>query len=1002
MRSKYCSVSKWSSVYWAIGVFLVLAGSVSGQIIPATNAPTHVWAQAGVPGGIPNRTTIYTTLSPGITASQLQTAINNCPSNQVVYLNAGTYNIGAINLGYPTKGYWTLRGAGMGQTILNLGSGSASWTMGIYPPWTGTWANTQDIVGGLQQGSSNVTVSSASSYVVGDHCVIDMVNADWIVGAGAGGSGSSTVNGDSAGKGRDGNRVQLHTVQITGKSGNQLAFWPPLPFELVPARSPQISRSSNGRLGPVMAGIEDLTMNCSGSGASGIQINSAHGFWMKNVEFRNWGTFGIWPRWTSCFEMRGCYVHTPIAFDWGKGYGLQLDPASGCLIVDNTFYRCQEELLLQGGCAGNVLAYNFVAFSYNGYIGPQWQLQEMAINHTPFPCYNLFEGNYTGKIQADYYYGPSGWGVILRNRVSGNGPWTTENRFAIGLDARQRYYSVVGNQLGERTAPTSVYLAKPNVTLTYADPGTITWGYDPGSANFGYDSPYIYRLGYPYSGNNGGGSGLAVHDSVVKTGTLRHGNWDAANNNVMWDGNIADRNVPNSLFLSSKPSWFGNLPWPPYGPTAPISGATGTTNDMARIPAGYRLLYNANPPSSGNQPPVATVGAIPLTGAAPLTVNFSSAGSFDPEGTALSYSWTFGDGGTSTAANPSRIYTNAGVYTARLIVSDGVNATSSPDLTIIATGPPTNRPPVAVAVATPSSGPAPLTVAFSSAGSLDPDGTPLSYSWVFGNGVTSSAANPSYTYTSNGTYVARLTVSDGTNSTQSAPITISVVAAGSGLVGAYGFEEGTGGSVTDVSGYNNTGTINGATWTTQGRYGQALNFNGIDGLVVINSSASLNLSSAMTLEAWVYPTASQSGWSSVLHRQPDTYYLHASSPAGAMMPAGGGIYSGVEFYCAAPSPIPLNAWTHLAATFDGSLIRFYVNGVQVSTQAASGTIQTGTNPLRVGGNTYNQFFQGRIDEVRIYNRALSAGEISTDMNTPVSSASLNPAPPTNLRVLSSN
>ena len=63
---------------------------------------------------------------------------------------------------------------------------------------------------------------------------------------------------------------------------------------------------------------------------------------------------------------------------------------------------------------------------------------------------------------------------------------------------------------------------------------------------------------------------------------------------------------------------------------------------------------------SGDQPPTVTATANPQTGPAPLTVNFSSAGSADPEGQALTYSWTFGDGQTSTQANPVHTYSQAG------------------------------------------------------------------------------------------------------------------------------------------------------------------------------------------------------------------------------------------------------------------------------------------------------------------------------------------------------
>ncbi|HZM27048.1 MAG TPA: LamG domain-containing protein, partial [Gemmatimonadales bacterium] len=84
--------------------------------------------------------------------------------------------------------------------------------------------------------------------------------------------------------------------------------------------------------------------------------------------------------------------------------------------------------------------------------------------------------------------------------------------------------------------------------------------------------------------------------------------------------------------------------------------------------------------------------------------------------------------------------------------------------------------------------------------------------------------------------------------------------------------------------------------------------------------------------------------------------------------------------------VPLNAWTHLAATHDGTTLRLYVNGVQVGSRAVAGALLTSTGALRIGGNSiWGEFFQGRIDEVRVYNRALSPSEILTDMNTRVGS-----------------
>ena len=74
----------------------------------------------------------------------------------------------------------------------------------------------------------------------------------------------------------------------------------------------------------------------------------------------------------------------------------------------------------------------------------------------------------------------------------------------------------------------------------------------------------------------------------------------------------------------------------------------------------------------------------------------------------------------------------------------------------------------------------------------------------------------------------------------------------------------------------------------------------------------------------------------------------------------------------------------MAGTYDGSTLRLFVNGGQVASTAMSGAIAPSTGPLRIGGNSlWGEYFQGRIDEVRIYNRALTTAEIQADMNTPV-------------------
>jgi serine protease len=155
---------------------------------------------------------------------------------------------------------------------------------------------------------------------------------------------------------------------------------------------------------------------------------------------------------------------------------------------------------------------------------------------------------------------------------------------------------------------------------------------------------------------------------------------------------------------------------------------------------------------SGANPPVAAFSGTPTSGYAPLTVVFTDASTNNP----TSWSWTFGDGGTSTAQNPSHTYTAAGTYTVTLTATNAYGSDSETKTNYITvTNPPTD-PPVADFSGTPTSGSAPLTVVFTDASTNNP----TSWSWTFGDGGTSTAQNPSHTYTAAGTYTVSLTATN--------------------------------------------------------------------------------------------------------------------------------------------------------------------------------------------------------------------------------------------------
>jgi hypothetical protein len=222
-------------------------------------------------------------------------------------------------------------------------------------------------------------------------------------------------------------------------------------------------------------------------------------------------------------------------------------------------------------------------------------------------------------------------------------------------------------------------------------------------------------------------------------------------------------------------------------------------------------------------------------------------------------------------------------------------------------------------------------------------------------------------------------------------------------VAAYGFEETSGATVMDSAASPVNGTISGATRVAGGRFGRALSFDGANDLVRITDAAKLDLTTGMTLEAWVKP-ALNGGWRTVLLKERPgdlAYALYGTAPgapsAQLTTPAGGD-YRTAD----AATALPLNSWSHLAATYDGALLRLFVNGVQVATHGYAGSLPTSASDLFIGGNSvWTEFFEGLIDEVRIYDRALTAGEIQADMAAPVVPGSQPPPteiPPTPDRV----
>ena len=218
-----------------------------------------------------------------------------------------------------------------------------------------------------------------------------------------------------------------------------------------------------------------------------------------------------------------------------------------------------------------------------------------------------------------------------------------------------------------------------------------------------------------------------------------------------------------------------------------------------------------------------------------------------------------------------------------------------------------------------------------------------------------------------------------------------------GAIAVYAMNEGSGSTIGDASGNNITGTIQGATWTTSGKYSSALTFNGTSSAVDLGNPSALQMTGSMTLEAWVKTSATKSTDGQIISKDTgaDGWQLKTTSDTGANS-FGLAISTGsghIQRYSkTAPA---VNTWYHVAGVYNASTkaLDIYVNGV-LDDGTLRGTIpatqHNSTTTAKLGTRTGGYFFQGTMDELRVYNRALTQAEIQSDMNTPIGAGS--PAP----------
>ena len=450
-------------IFPLIATFLFFSAFANGQSWTGIIDPSRAIAwQPGIPGGVPNRTTVCTTLNPGATAGQINSAIASCPNGQVVFLNAGTYNLSS-GIDFAGHSGVTLRGAGPTSTLLVFSAGSGcggpiadvciegsfNWNGG--PQHTASWTS------GYAQGATQITLSSTAGLSVGQLLILDQDNdgsdtgqvfvCDTTACSSEGGSpgrncnNGNTVSGCVSGENVDRNQQEYKVV--TGITGNTVTISPGL--YMPNWRSAQNPGAFWATAAISGSGLENLTVNHSNSNdVSGTVFFNAYQCWMKNVRSIRGNRNHVWFQYSAQSVVRDSYFYGTLNAQ-NLSYGVE-PWQSGDLLVENNIFQSVTTPILVGNTSGSVFAYNYDINNY--YMNQTWQMPGPTWAHDAGVGMNLIEGNEGTGFIEDAIHGTHDFSTVFRNQYSGLAPGEQQQTVPIILQSYSRYDNLIGNVLG--------------------------------------------------------------------------------------------------------------------------------------------------------------------------------------------------------------------------------------------------------------------------------------------------------------------------------------------------------------------------------------------------------------------------------------------------------------------------------------------------------------------------------------------------------------------------
>jgi hypothetical protein len=594
-------------------------GGVSTGILPADRTTAWVPGLMAV-GGIPARTTLCATIDAstygdGATdaSAGIQAALDACPSGQVVSLSAGKFTVNNLVLVHSSI---TLRGAGAGVTTLQKTNGAQPRTSPTEPvdPGTYTYDAQPVVIVGAQRwggpddttsealtadgakGAFSVTIADASGFAAGQFVLLDeRSGASWQ--ACPTGFAAQVWQGDrvswnmhlpqqqyqddcdgsdSTGPydGTSGttpasmswfsrtDRPTNEIKEVTAVNGNTVTFSTPLHIGYRTGHAAELTRYTGADVQVTYAGVEGFTVL---GGADGqVRFHEAAYSWAKNIENTQWIGEGFSVEDSFRIEIRDSYIHDG---SWpepgGAGYAISFaGGASEVLVENNISINACKVMVDRSSGAGSVFGYNYTDDAWD-YTSPGWVEVGINASHMAGPHHILFEGNYSFNADSDYTHGNAIYLTFFRNWLSGQRRSFTDqqNIRAVGLAYGSWWDSFVGNVLGASGQVSGWVYEDPAMTGDNAN-----WG-DQEIWKLGYD-PERWQM---------------YADPMTLSTVIRDGNWDFVTNSVHWHNTPAGFTIPDSLYLTSKPAFFGSNPWPWVDPS---TGTIYTLPAKARYEAG--------------------------------------------------------------------------------------------------------------------------------------------------------------------------------------------------------------------------------------------------------------------------------------------------------------------------------------------------------------------------------------------------------------------------------